>query len=173
MRKKEVSRTSEDSNTVYVGRKPAMNYVLAVLTNFNSSETKEVTIKARGRAISTAVDVSEIVNRRFMRDLDASEITIGTEEVQQEEGGTRNVSTIEIKLARKREPSAKEGKAKIFELTEVKGVGPKTAGKLVEAGIKNANDLASSDPERVAEAVGSSVEKASGMIEDARSLVGR
>jgi DNA-binding protein len=77
-----------------------MNYVLAVITNFNSSNTKEVTIKARGRAISTAVDVAEIVNNRFMKDLKVSEITTGTEEIQQEEGGTRNVSTIEIKLAR-------------------------------------------------------------------------
>ena len=91
---------SGDSNTVYIGRKPTMNYVLAVITNFNSSDTKEVAIKARGQAISTAVDVAEIVSRRFMKDLKVSDVTIGTEEMQQQEGGTRNVSTIEIKLAR-------------------------------------------------------------------------
>jgi DNA-binding protein len=91
---------SKDSNTVFIGQKPAMNYVLAVLTNFNSSNTKEVTIKARGRAITTAVDVAEIVHCKFMKDLNVSEITIGTEEMRQQEGGTRNVSTIEIKLAR-------------------------------------------------------------------------
>ena len=91
---------SGDSNTVYIGRKPTMNYVLAVITNFNSSDTKDVTIKARGQAISTAVDVAEIVSRRFMKDLKVSDVTIGTEEMQQQEGGTRNVSTIEIKLAR-------------------------------------------------------------------------
>ncbi len=90
----------EDSNTVYIGRKPTMNYVLAVITNFNSSDTKGVTLKARGRAITTAVDVAEIVNNRFMKDLNVSDITIGTEEIQQEEGGTRNVSTMEIKLKR-------------------------------------------------------------------------
>ncbi len=90
----------EDSNTVYIGRKPTMNYVLAVITNFNSSDTKGVTLKARGRAITTAVDVAEIVNNRFMKDLNVSDITIGTEEIQQEEGGTRNVSTMEIKLMR-------------------------------------------------------------------------
>ncbi len=89
---------SKDLNIVYVGRKPPMNYVLAVITNFNSSDTKEVTLKARGRAITTAVDVAEIVNNRFMKDLEIGEIKIGTEEIQQEEGGTRNVSTIEIKL---------------------------------------------------------------------------
>jgi DNA-binding protein len=90
----------KDSNTVYIGRKPTMNYVLAVITNFNSSDTKGVTLKARGRAITTAVDVAEIVNNRFMKDLNVSDITIGTEEIQQEEGGTRNVSTMEIKLKR-------------------------------------------------------------------------
>ena len=91
---------SRDSNTVYIGRKPTMNYVLAVITNFNSSDTKNVAIKARGQAISTAVDVAEIVSRRFMKDLKVSDVTIGTEEMQQQEGGTRNVSTIEIKLIR-------------------------------------------------------------------------
>jgi DNA-binding protein len=97
---KEVYRMSKDSNTVYIGRKPTMNYVLAVMTIVNSSDAKEVTIKARGQAISTAVDVAEIVNKRFMKDLNVSDITIGTEQIEQEEGGTRNVSTIEIKLAR-------------------------------------------------------------------------
>ena len=91
---------SREPNTVYIGRKPTMNYVLAVITSFNSSDTKKVTLKARGRAITTAVDVAEIVNNRFMKDLNVGEITIGTEELQQEEGGTRNVSTIEISLAR-------------------------------------------------------------------------
>ena len=71
---------SKDVNTVYVGRKPTMNYVLAVITNFNSSETKEVTIKARGQLISTAVDVAEIVTRKFMKNLKASKIITGTEE---------------------------------------------------------------------------------------------
>jgi len=91
---------SRDPDIVYIGRKPVMSYVLAVLTNFNSSDAKEVIVKARGRAITTAVDVAEIVSRRFMKDLNVSDITIGTEEIQQEEGGTRNVSTIEITLAR-------------------------------------------------------------------------
>jgi DNA-binding protein len=91
---------SKDSNTVYIGRKPTMSYVLAVITNFNSSETKEVMIKARGRAITIAVDVAEIVRRKYMKDLKTNEITIGTEEIEQQEGGTRNVSTIEIKLER-------------------------------------------------------------------------
>jgi len=78
-----------------------MSYVLAVITAFTSSDTKEVTLKARGRAITTAVDAAEITRRRFMKELNVGKITTGTEEIQQEEGGTRNVSTIEITLTRK------------------------------------------------------------------------
>jgi DNA-binding protein len=97
---KEVYCMSKDQNTVYIGKKPVMSYVLAVITSFSPSDTKDVTVKARGRSITTAVDVAEIVKRRFMKDLKASKITIGTEELQQEEGGTRNVSTMEIMLTR-------------------------------------------------------------------------
>lgn len=62
-------------NVVYIGRKPTMSYV-------------------------TATDVAEITRRRFMKELDVGKITIGTEEIPQEEGETRNVSTIEITLKR-------------------------------------------------------------------------
>ena len=81
---------AKDSNTVYVGLKPTMSYVLAVITSFYSSDTKDVAIKARGRAITTAVDVTEMVNRKYMKDISVSDITIRTEEIQQQEDGTRN-----------------------------------------------------------------------------------
>jgi len=74
-----------------------MNYVLAVITLF-SSGNKEVTLKARGRAITTAVDVTEITKRRFMEGLSVSKIQLGTEQLEMQEGGTRAVSTIEITL---------------------------------------------------------------------------
>jgi DNA-binding protein len=90
---------SKDPNTIYVGTKPVMSYVLAVITHFNSSDVKEVALKARGRAITTAVDTAEIVRRKFLKELKAAKITIGTEELQQEDR-TRNVSTIEINLKR-------------------------------------------------------------------------
>ena len=73
---------------------------MAVITSFTGSNTKEVTLKARGQSITTAVDAAEITRRRFMKELNIGEITIGTEEIQQEEGRTRNVSTIEIMLTR-------------------------------------------------------------------------
>jgi len=91
---------SGESNVVYIGRKPAMSYVLAIITSFAGSDATDVTLKARGRSITTAVDVAEITRRKFMKELNVSGITIGTEEIHQEEGGARNVSTIEITLTR-------------------------------------------------------------------------
>ncbi len=87
-----------DQNEVLVGKKPVMNYVLAVVTQFNQG-AKEVHIKARGRAISKAVDVAEIVRNRFITDAKVKEISINTEEVQGEKGPTK-VSAIDIVLAR-------------------------------------------------------------------------
>lgn len=86
-------------NSVFVGNKPVMNYVLAVLTQFNSGAT-EVSIKARGRAISRAVDVAEIVRKRFLPDVDVKDIQISTEQIEGEQG-TANVSAIEITLVKK------------------------------------------------------------------------
>lgn len=80
-----------------------MSYVMGIITNFNAPNTKEVTLKARGQAITTAVDAAEITRCRFMKDLNVSKITIGTEEMppREGEGTARNVSTIEITLTRK------------------------------------------------------------------------
>jgi DNA-binding protein Alba len=90
---------SEDQNVVYVGRKPVMSYVLAIITYFNTPEAKEVILKARGRAITTAVDVAEITRRRFMEKIQLKDISIGTEELTEESGRNRAVSTIEIVLS--------------------------------------------------------------------------
>jgi len=94
---------TEDTGTVYVGRKPPMNYVTAVITSLSSSNARNVTLKARGRAITTAVDVAEITRTRFMKDLMVSSISIGTEEMPPREGqnSPRRVSTLEITLAKK------------------------------------------------------------------------
>ena len=84
---------------VYVGQKPIMNYVLATLTQLNEGADK-IVIKARGRAISRAVDVAEIVRNRFMPHLKVEKISIDTEELESEQGRKVNVSTIEIVLAK-------------------------------------------------------------------------
>ncbi|WP_297491473.1 DNA-binding protein Alba, partial [Thermococcus sp.] len=65
-----------EEHVVYIGKKPVMNYVLAVITQFNEG-AKEVTVKARGRAISRAVDVAEIVRNRFLPEVRVKEIRIG------------------------------------------------------------------------------------------------
>ncbi|MCW4001741.1 MAG: DNA-binding protein Alba [Candidatus Bathyarchaeota archaeon] len=90
-----------ESNSVLIGRKPVMNYVLACITLFHGG-ANEVKVKARGRAISRAVDVVEVTRRRFMPDVKVKKIDIGTDQLASfEEGGTpTNVSTIEITLAK-------------------------------------------------------------------------
>ena len=95
---KEVKETKRmDDNVVYVGQKPTMSYVLAVITQFTGG-LKEVHLKARGRSISRAVDVAEVVKNRFLQDVKVNSIDIGTEEREVEEGNKINVSTIDIKL---------------------------------------------------------------------------
>jgi DNA-binding protein len=94
----EMSKRSEE-NTVFVGTKPPMNYVLAAITLFHDN-AKEVSIKARGRAISRAVDVAEIVRNRFMSDVKIRDIAIGTEQITGEQGNKISVSTIEIALTK-------------------------------------------------------------------------
>ena len=88
------------SNVVYIGRNPPMSYVLAILTTFGNPNVEDIVLKARGRAITTAVDVAEISKRRFMKELSVNKIVIGTEELPRDGGGTRAVSTIEITLKR-------------------------------------------------------------------------
>ena len=88
-----------EENIVYIGNKPVMNYVLAVVTQMNSGVT-EVILKARGRAISRAVDVAEIVRNRFISDVDVESINISTEEIVGNEGTSSNVSATEIKLSK-------------------------------------------------------------------------
>ena len=86
------------SNTVFIGQKPIMAYVTAIVMHFSSNS--EVIIKARGRAISAAVDVVEVCRRRFFEGkLHVKKITIGTEQLGQE-GQVRNVSTIEITVTK-------------------------------------------------------------------------
>jgi len=79
-----------------------MNYVLAIMTLLGSGNAKEVVLKARGRAMTTAVDVAEIVKRRFVENLEVSNVSIGTEEIPSEEGRPRPVSTMEITLIKEK-----------------------------------------------------------------------
>lgn len=88
-----------ESNSVLIGRKPVMNYVLACITLFHGG-AKEVNVKARGRSISLAVDVVEVTRLRFLPDVKVQKVAIGTEQVapREETGLPTKVSTIEITL---------------------------------------------------------------------------
>jgi DNA-binding protein len=101
--KKGVKRKmSKDSDVIFVGNKPPMNYVLALITAFSGGNTKEITLKARGQAITTAVDTAEIARTRFIKELKVRSIAIGTTEMPPREGENRSrmVSTIEIALSK-------------------------------------------------------------------------
>ena len=99
--KETAEKRKTDENVIFIGNKSPMSYVLAVVTEFNSG-LKEVVLKARGRAISTAVDAAEITRNRFVTDAKLKEIKIGTESITNEEGRTSNVSSIEICLTKKK-----------------------------------------------------------------------
>jgi DNA-binding protein Alba len=96
--KSEKAKNKTEENVIFVGKKPTMSYVLAVITQF-SEGAKEVHVKARGRSISRAVDVVEVVKNRFISNLKHS-IEIGTEKIQAENNQELNVSTIDIKLTK-------------------------------------------------------------------------
>lgn len=87
-----------DNNVVYVGNKPVMNYVLAVVKEFNNG-ANEVVIKARGKAISRAVDAAEVSRNRFLTGAKINGIKIGTERITSENGES-NVSIIEIAIGK-------------------------------------------------------------------------
>ncbi|MBY9000529.1 MAG: DNA-binding protein Alba [Candidatus Heimdallarchaeota archaeon] len=91
---------SKEENAIYIGRKETMNYCLVVVTIFNKGENN-CTIRARGRSISKAVDVTEITRRKFLPDMiEISDVKIGSE-VLDGDYGPKTVSTIDITLKRK------------------------------------------------------------------------
>ena len=105
--KTESPSTSEDaptmmgpSNHIYVGKKPVMSYAMSALIQL--SQVGEVNIKARGLAISRAVDVAEIVTKRLGNGtFSVKNVNISTEQVKSTETGEmRNVSSIEILVGR-------------------------------------------------------------------------
>lgn len=87
-----------DDKTVYIGRKPRMTYVIASSKQLN--EAGAVILKARGKSISQAVDVAEIVRRRYITDARVDDIRIATEVLEGEDGEQANVSSIQIFMSR-------------------------------------------------------------------------
>lgn len=89
---------TSDDNTVYIGSKPAMSYVLAVVTQFNDGQDV-VHVKARGKAIATAVDVVEMVRNKFVETATIEDIGIGTDTVDTDDGDPINLSSIRIDIS--------------------------------------------------------------------------
>lgn len=92
-------------NFVFIGKKPLMSYVLAGLRQINEGD-KTVVIKARGKAISRAVDVAEIIRNQFIQSATVEDIIIKTEHLRSEDGRESRVSSIEIFMSRGEGPMA-------------------------------------------------------------------
>ena len=91
-----------EDNTIFIGEKPFMNYVTAVVMQFTTKDAGEIFIKARGKFISRAVDVAEVSSKRFLNgQAEVGNIKVGSEEFTNKEGRQVRVSTIEITLTRK------------------------------------------------------------------------
>ena len=86
-----------NDNSIFIGTKPFMNYVTGVVMQFTTKNAEEVTIKARGKFISRAVDVAEVAAKRFLENkVGVKDIKINSEDFQNKEGKDVRVSTIEI-----------------------------------------------------------------------------
>ena len=91
-------------NSIFIGNKAFMNYVTSVVMQFTTKEASEVIVKARGKFISRAVDVSEVAVKRFLQDrIDVKSIQIGSEGFENDDGKNIRVSTIEIVLVKRTE----------------------------------------------------------------------
>ncbi|MHA1147151.1 MAG: DNA-binding protein Alba [Promethearchaeota archaeon] len=88
--------SKKDDSRIFIGRKKPMNYVLASMVLLNDS--KPVTLLARGRSISRAVDVAEIILNKFSKGAKYGEIKISTEELENKDGTKSNVSALEIEI---------------------------------------------------------------------------
>jgi archaea-specific DNA-binding protein len=91
-----------EENSIFIGGKPFMNYVTGVVMQFSTRSADHVVVKARGKFISRAVDVSEVAAKRFMDgSIEIKDVKIDSEQFTNKEGKIVRVSTIEIVLGRK------------------------------------------------------------------------
>jgi len=169
---------------------------MATLATFNNNN-ETVQLKARGRAITTAVDVAEITRNRYMTDMEPPKIIIGTETVEDEKG-SRNISTITIELtkgnavvpqdvfkrrSRKQEkpeeaPPEEAAEAEAEEaaeeksISDIKGVGEATAEKLRTAGYDTVSKIVEAESFELALKTGLSEKQVVKIIEAAKELIG-
>lgn len=87
-----------ENNLIRIGKKPLMSYVVACVTLFNSGINK-IIVRARGRAITKAVDVVQMLRRSFFKGLIVNSIRVGSDDIKFQ-GRDLTVSTIEIILSK-------------------------------------------------------------------------
>jgi len=190
-----------EETVIFIGNKPPMRYVTAMITAINRDGADSLVLKARGRAISRAVDVSEIAKNRFITDLETSSIEIGTEQLPAMDGGTRGVSTIAIKVTRTSsepiewesrapavepeeeppapvveeeppaEPEEEPAEAPEYAISDIKGVGKATEEKLVSAGFDTVAAIVGAEPDDLSEKTGISAKTCAKLVEAAKELV--
>jgi len=91
----------DNNNVIFVGEKPLMNYVTGVVMQFTTQSSDEVIIKARGKFISKAVDISEVTMNRFLDNINIKNIKTGSEDFKNKEGRQVRVSFVEITMGKK------------------------------------------------------------------------
>lgn len=93
-------KIKRDDDFVYIGTKSFVKYVTSVIMQFLVKKKNKVTIKARGKFISKAVDVAEVVKKKQLKNIKIAteSIKINSEGFENKEGKRINVSTIEITL---------------------------------------------------------------------------
>lgn len=147
---------------------------MAILATFNNQDSDSVILKARGRAITTAVDVAEITRNRYITDLMKPVIVIETERITDGDQ-TRNVSSMSITLTRGEEKETEE----VVEaetvpgsvgVSEIEGVGKITEEKLKKAGYDTVEKIIRSEPEELALKTGLSETQITKIIEAAKEI---
>jgi DNA-binding protein len=98
---KEEKKAGEETNVILIGGKPFMNYVTGVVMQFTTKNQNEVLIRARGKFISKAVDIAEVVRKKFLKEsVSVKKIEIGSEAFKSKEGRKLTVSTIDLILTK-------------------------------------------------------------------------
>ena len=85
--------------SLYIGGKPIMSYVTNVVMYFTTQGAESVVIKSRGKFISSAVEVAEVIQKQFLKDkVKIDDVKIDSQELTAKDGKKVRVSTMEITL---------------------------------------------------------------------------
>jgi DNA-binding protein len=83
---------------IIIGKKPTMEYVALCITHLNAG-LNEIVLRARGRAISKAVTVTERL-KALLKNIKVKGITISSDEITNSNGKKSYASVIEITVER-------------------------------------------------------------------------